>query len=394
MTQILSTIPGILAVIIVFGGLIFFHELGHFLVARMFNMGVKTFSIGFGKTLCKKKIGKTTYQVSLLPLGGYVSLVGETPDAELPEGFTEKDSYSLRPAWQRLPVIAAGAFFNIVLAVIICWGIVASQGKVELLPSIGSVTPESPAAIAGVHAGDTITAIDGKAITSWMDIPTCIKEANGKEILFSFLRDGEKKEITITPIKASVEASENPRWIIGITASGDFRTIKLGFGESFLAGLDSAKSMIVLTWRSLGSLVNGSISADNISGPVGITKVIYDESNKGILNTLILAALISVNLGIMNLLPIPVLDGGHIFFILCEIIFRRPLPLAVREKASVVGFALLLGLMFFATYNDVFRPKSLSQEQTTSPLSEEKKETTVESTTSEQTESTEHVVAP
>ena len=145
----------IIAVVVVFGGLIFFHELGHFGVARAFGMGVSTFSLGFGPKVLKKKVGKTEYALSLLPLGGYVALVGETEEAELPPGFTKEDSFSLRPAWQRLLVVLAGPVANMVLALVLCW------------ISIGEVQQEGPAARAGIQKGDRVLAIDGREVKTW-----------------------------------------------------------------------------------------------------------------------------------------------------------------------------------------------------------------------------------
>ncbi|MEG6594060.1 site-2 protease family protein, partial [Desulfovibrio sp. 1188_IL3213] len=152
----------IIAVTLVLGGLIFFHELGHFAVARGFGMGVSTFSLGFGPKILKRKWGKTEYALSLIPLGGYVALVGEQDDSELPEGFTREESFSLRPAWQRLLVVAAGPVANMLLAWLLCWILAFAWGTPQLLPQVGGLVENSPAAKAGVEAGDTIVSINGQ----------------------------------------------------------------------------------------------------------------------------------------------------------------------------------------------------------------------------------------
>ena len=157
----------IIAVIIVLGGLIFFHELGHFAVARCLGMGVSTFSLGFGPKILKRKLGKTEYALSLVPLGGYVALVGESNESEIPEGFSPKESFALRPAWQRLLVVIAGPAANILLAWLLCWILAFGWGTPVLLPDVGAVVENSPAAKAGLKAGDRILSIDGQAVGSW-----------------------------------------------------------------------------------------------------------------------------------------------------------------------------------------------------------------------------------
>lgn len=360
---------GTLTVVLVFGGLIFFHELGHFVVARFFGMGVQTFSLGFGKALIKKKIGNTVYQIAFIPLGGFVSLVGEASAADIPEGFTEKDSFSLRPAWQRLLVIAAGAVFNLILALIICLIMTFHDGRPELLPQIGATSADSPAVHTGLQKDDTIISIDSNIVNVWGDIPTIIQNSAGKSLRIIIERNGQQliKEITPITIKThNIFGEQQNIWGIGITPSGAMRNVKLNFGEAIAEGFNRTGNMIALTGKVLAGLLKGAISADNLSGPIGITKVIYEESGKGITHILFIAAFISVNLGVLNLLPIPILDGGHIVFLLIEMLRRKPVPENIREKTSMVGLALLLGLMIFATYNDISRMGTTEPQKTQS----------------------------
>ena len=198
----------IIAVVVVFGGLIFFHELGHFSVARLFNMGVSTFSLGFGPKILKKKVGKTEYALSLLPLGGYVALVGETDEAELPEGFTKEDSFSLRPAWQRLLVVLAGPVANMLLALILCWIMAFTWGEHVLLPSVGAVQQDSPAFKAGLKPGDQIVAIDGKETKTWQDMSDAIAGSNGRTLSVDVMSQdgqggGDVRKVEITPVSAA-----------------------------------------------------------------------------------------------------------------------------------------------------------------------------------------------
>ena len=178
----------IIAVIIVLGGLIFFHELGHFAVARCLGMGVSTFSLGFGPKILKRKLGKTEYALSLVPLGGYVALVGESNESEIPEGFSPKESFALRPAWQRLLVVIAGPAANILLAWLLCWILAFGWGTPVLLPDVGAVVENSPAAKAGLKAGDRILSIDGQAVGSWDAMSAAIAHSDGKPMQLEVLR--------------------------------------------------------------------------------------------------------------------------------------------------------------------------------------------------------------
>ena len=344
--------------LLVLGGLIFFHELGHFLVARAFGMGVSTFSLGFGPKLLKRRFGKTEYCLSAVPLGGYVALVGEEDDAELPEGFTEEESFMKRPPWQRLLVVAAGPIANVLLAWVLCWGLSFSYGQAHLLPQIGALEPGSPAAVAGVESGDTVVAIDGKPVTEWIPMSGLIAASKGAPLTIEVARQGGNRTFTVTPVEAvrkTIFGEDERTWRIGIRASGKSSTTELGFAESALAGAKRTWEMVELTWMGFVKLAQRVVPLDQVGGPIMIAQMVGQQADEGLSNVLALTALISINLAILNLLPIPVLDGGQIVFCALETVMRRPLNARLRTVTTQIGFVFLIGLMVLATFNDVWR---------------------------------------
>lgn len=343
---------GALAVVLVLGGLIFFHELGHFLAARMLRMGIKTFSLGFGPKLFSFKYGKTNYQIACLPLGGYVSLVGEEKKDEIPQGFSEKDSFALRPAWQRFIVIVAGSVFNLLLAVFIYWGLFWSSGVFTNEPVVGEVQEEAPAARAGILPGDRVLSINGISIRKWQDISPTIQKLGGKPLTFEIQRNGTPMSLDIIPeSRPSQINSKETVWLVGMLPG----LTTLPFFSAGKYGVQETWHIITLTCDGFSKLVRRAASLKEVAGPVGIAQMISRQSDHGVGSVLALAALISINLGILNLLPIPVLDGGHALFLVLEMVFRRPIPRRVQDITTKVGLVLLLGLMVLALYNDIMR---------------------------------------
>jgi len=376
----------VIAVVVVLGGLIFFHELGHFTVARWLGMGVSTFSLGFGPKILKYRKGKTEYALSLVPLGGYVALVGESDPKDIPAGFTEKESFALRPAWQRLLVVAAGPAANIILAWLLCWALALGWGTPILLPQVGGVVQNGPADKAGIQPGDTIVSINGLAVTNWQDMADTIAQSNGKTLDVSLSRpdvapqadnetgpdkaaqpeqdetaqpaQGMIISVELTPersIRKTIFGEEESAWLIGIRNSGAVRLDRHNFAGAAIAGAGQTADMVSLTWQSFVKLAERVVPLDQVGGPIMIMQVVGKQAHEGLAGLLALAALISINLGILNLLPIPVLDGGQIVFCLWEIIFRRPPNPRFQEYAMRVGIALLVALMLLATYNDLWR---------------------------------------
>ena len=368
----------IIAVVVVLGGLIFFHELGHFAVARGLGMGVSTFSLGFGPKILKYRKGKTEYALSLVPLGGYVALVGESDPKDLPEGFTEKESFALRPAWQRLLVVAAGPAANIILAWLLCWTLALGWGTPVLLPQVGGVVQNGPADKAGIQPGDTIVSINGAAVANWQAMADAITQSNGKTLAVTLSRpdmapqaddqtradeaaqpeQGMIISVELTPersIRKTIFGEEESAWLIGIRNSGAVRLVQHGFADAAIAGAGQTADMVSLTWQSFVKLAERVVPLDQVGGPIMIMQMVGKQAHEGLAGLLALAALISINLGILNLLPIPVLDGGQIVFCLWEIIFRRPLNARLQDYAMRAGIALLVALMLLATYNDLWR---------------------------------------
>ena len=368
----------IIAVVVVLGGLIFFHELGHFAVARSLGMGVSTFSLGFGPKILKYRKGKTEYALSLVPLGGYVALVGESDPKDIPEGFTEKESFALRPAWQRLLVVAAGPAANIILAWLLCWTLALGWGTPVLLPQVGGVVQNGPADKAGIQPGDTIVSINGAAVANWQAMADAITQSNGKTLAVTLSRpdmapqaddqtrtdeaaqpeQGMIISVELTPersIRKTIFGEEESAWLIGIRNSGAVRLVQHGFADAAIAGAGQTADMVSLTWQSFVKLAERVVPLDQVGGPIMIMQMVGKQAHEGLAGLLALAALISINLGILNLLPIPVLDGGQIVFCLWEIIFRRPLNARLQDYAMRAGIALLVALMLLATYNDLWR---------------------------------------
>ncbi|HZF62581.1 MAG TPA: RIP metalloprotease RseP [Desulfovibrio sp.] len=368
----------VIAVVVVLGGLIFFHELGHFAVARGLGMGVSTFSLGFGPKILKYRKGKTEYALSLVPLGGYVALVGESDPKDLPEGFTEKESFALRPAWQRLLVVAAGPAANILLAWLLCWTLALGWGTPVLLPQVGGVVQNGPADKAGIQPGDTIVSINGAAVANWQAMADAITQSNGKTLAVTLSRpdmapqaddqtradeaaqpeQGMIISVELTPersIRKTIFGEEESAWLIGIRNSGAVRLVQHGFADAAIAGAGQTADMVSLTWQSFVKLAERVVPLDQVGGPIMIMQMVGKQAHEGLAGLLALAALISINLGILNLLPIPVLDGGQIVFCLWEIIFRRPLNARLQDYAMRAGIALLVALMLLATYNDLWR---------------------------------------
>ena len=368
----------VIAVVVVLGGLIFFHELGHFAVARGLGMGVSTFSLGFGPKILKYRKGKTEYALSLVPLGGYVALVGESDPKDIPEGFTEKESFALRPAWQRLLVVAAGPAANILLAWLLCWTLALGWGTPVLLPQVGGVVQNGPADKAGIQPGDTIVSINGAAVANWQAMADAITQSNGKTLAVTLSRpdmapqaddqtradeaaqpeQGMIISVELTPersIRKTIFGEEESAWLIGIRNSGAVRLVQHGFADAAIAGAGQTADMVSLTWQSFVKLAERVVPLDQVGGPIMIMQMVGKQAHEGLAGLLALAALISINLGILNLLPIPVLDGGQIVFCLWEIIFRRPPNPRFQEYAMRAGIALLVALMLLATYNDLWR---------------------------------------
>jgi regulator of sigma E protease len=443
----------VLLFIVVLGVLIFFHELGHFLVARLFGVGVERFSLGFGPRIFGKTVGRTDYRISLIPLGGYVKMVGDEPGSPLPEedapySFTDKH------VAQRSLIVAAGPLFNILLAILIFIGIFYFAGLPSLRPVVRNVESNSPAQQAGIQYGDLIRSIDGKPIESWRDIDTAVDQSAGEQLNIVVERERERLAFSVAPRPVNAEniygesvteyelgiyGIEEPPSVISQTQPGmpaekaglqagdrvlavndkptenweqlhqaissskgepltltiqrgdaisevqvtpaevkvsdamgvrksayrigimqpspileeDRITLHLGLGASISRGFGQTWLVIRETGRFFVKLFERKVPTEAIGGPIRIAMLANQQAQEGILALLAFIAIISVNLAVINLLPIPVLDGGHLLFYAIEAVQKKPVSIRMRETAQQVGVFLLIMLMIFVFYNDI-----------------------------------------
>ncbi|WP_243439195.1 RIP metalloprotease RseP [Fundidesulfovibrio soli] len=347
-----------LSFVVVIGVLIFIHELGHFIVARFFGMGVRTFSLGFGPQLVGFRRGSTQYRISLIPLGGYVQLVGQDNEDDSTEGFPPEQWFIRRPSWQRMLVVAAGPLFNLALA----WALYASMfyahGRFETPAHIGQVTAQSAAERAGLMQGDTVSAVNGAPISFFRDLQKAVELSKGGPVTLTVERGSDKLTITITPDmlpQKNIFGEDVSKPILGIRSTQESINIPLGFVEAMREGLHQTWEVTSVTGQVFYKLVMGVVPVSSLGGPIMIAELVGKGTEQGLTSLATLTAMISVNLAILNLLPIPVLDGGHILFYALETIFRRPVSERIRMVTTKIGFALLMTLMLLATANDLIR---------------------------------------
>ena len=416
--------------VIVLGFLIFAHESGHFVVAKLLKVKVLVFSFGFGKRLFGFRKGSTDYRVSLIPLGGYVRMAGDTPEENQPQN---PDEFLSRPKWQRFLILVAGPFMNLVIAITFVASLSMIGLKQPLItPVIGEVTPNLPAAKAGLQAGDRIVRADGETIEDFDDLRMAISTHAGIPMPVEFLRGGKVLKTTLTPkaedtdfgpvgragltgFMAPVVGGTTPgspaersglrtgdrfemangkpvhdfadmlnlldsvkgapiavvvrrgQADVPVTLAGEkydpnniirgllppFRVQKLSLGPALVDSAKQNVKMLKLTFVTISRLVRGSGSMKELSGPISIARISGEMFRRGWIAMVSLMAMISLQLGIMNLLPIPVLDGGHIFILLIEGVARRNLSLQVKERIQQLGFAVLAAIMLVVIYNDV-----------------------------------------
>jgi regulator of sigma E protease len=347
----------ILATIVLLGILIFAHEFGHFIVAKRLGVGVLKFSLGFGRRLFGKKIGETEYLVSMIPLGGYVKLLGES-DQEVLSPEDQKRSFLTQPVWKRIAIVLAGPVFNFLLAIII-FAVIFMAGIPVYTSVIGEVQKDSAAFKAGLKAGDAVVAIDGKNVSRWDDMSVIISESQGKTLTLTVTRDGQNQELKVTPTKVQdkdIFGEEIDLYRIGIMRSSQTVIERQNPLEACWSSLKQTWFFVKVTLISFVKLVEGVISpSKSLGGPIFIAQLAGAAVKKGLLDFVYFMAVLSVNLAILNLLPIPVLDGGHLMFYGIEMIIGRPVSLKWREMAQQIGFVLLILLMIFVFMLDIDR---------------------------------------
>jgi regulator of sigma E protease len=443
----------IVSFVVVIGILILIHELGHFLVARWAGVGVERFSIGFGPVLLRWRGKETEYCLSVIPMGGYVKMMGEESPIEGGEAlpYDPAKAFSLKPLWVRFLIVFAGPGMNFLLAAVIFMIVLATVGRPVWPPVIGRVAPDSPAAAAGLETGDLVVSVDGQRVSHWEDLERAIVSSSGRPLRLTVARGGTTRDVVVTPrlteVRDPIFKDARQTWEIGagpqllpqigsvnpgspaekaglkpgdvvvavagqpvftpeelmqaiqkragqtfeVTVERDGRRIPLtvtanAVKEKNAAGEDvevgrigvgivtktvnyepypphvAVWNGIVKTWdmtaltaKGLWKIVSRQIDSSNIGGPIQIASEAGRQAKEGAASLALFTAIISVNLALLNLLPVPMLDGGHLFFFVIEAIMGRPLSLRKREAAQQLGFVLLMLLMVYALYNDLVR---------------------------------------
>ncbi len=353
-----------LSFVCIISAIVFIHELGHFLVARWCGVKVEEFAIGFGRELFHKtdKNG-TRWKLCLLPFGGYVKMFGDrngasVPDHELIKKMTKSDrkkSFLGKNVWQRMAIVAAGPVFNFLLAILIFTVLLKQNGLNSALPIVDTVLPESAAFYAGLQKDDKILEVNSAKISDFDELRSIISTSAQKELLFKIERNSQVFEVKITPIsqvRKDMFGEEVKLGTLGVTAS-KIITKDLNIAQSFFEATKQTYQTSLSIFQVLGELIVGKRSVEELGGPIKIAKYSGKTVEMGWQVVFWFMAMISINLGVMNLLPVPVLDGGHLFFYLIEAVRRKPLSQKVQNFCFQVGFAMILSLMILTTINDV-----------------------------------------
>jgi len=349
----------VLSFVILLGVLVFVHELGHFMAARSVGMRVEKFYIGynlFGLGINKMYKG-TEYGIGLFPFGGYVKVAGVIDESLDPDSTGDPDEFNSKSALQKIWFLSAGVIMNMILACIIFTFITFNLGIGEISTSsiIGNTIPDFPSEKIGLKSGDEIVEINGIPISTWNDLTSIIYDKPNEEIFLKWSRDGIIfMDSVIT--NSSEKLIDDEIKTVGMIGIGPVVTKKdATIREAFSNGFEKTTYWFVMTAKSLSMIFSGAASLDDIGGPIMIAKMAGESAKAGIWNWLNLMAIISINLAFLNILPIPGLDGGHIFFTIIEGIIRRDLPLRLKLGIQQVGMLLLLSIMVLVIYNDIAR---------------------------------------
>jgi regulator of sigma E protease len=337
---------------------VYFHELGHYWVARKAGVVVDVFSIGFGPELFgwTAQTG-TRWRISAIPLGGYVKMRGDEDAASTPARGRQMDDGSFGNAslYRRMAIVAAGPIANFILGILLFAFVYMAVGKQTIPATIGDVMPEMPAAAAGLQPGDRVLQVDGVEVRNFNDMRGLVVESPGRPLDFVIRRNGREIILSVTP-----ESRFNPQLgidigVLGVTSPpvGDYE--KMGPSAALVTASSDAFHMSVMILRGLGRAVTGNMQQGEVGGPVRIAEISGSVLNQGIVPFILLTAVISINLGLINLLPIPALDGGHLFFFLLEFLRGKPLPLGFQAALMRGGIAVLMGLTVFLVVMDVVR---------------------------------------
>ena len=336
----------ILACIFVFGVLISIHEFGHFLTAKLTGMRVDEFAIGFGPNIWQKRKGETLYSLRVLPLGGYNRIAGMDPDEpqDIERGFNSKS------VWARMLVILAGSAMNLLLPVVIFFGLFLVSGVSVPVqdPVIGQVVPGQAAAQGGMQAGDRILTINGSPVTDLNGVRSTVAASGLQPIKVVVERNGAQQTLTMTP-RANPESGQP---FIGVYSA--VRQVRLGPGQAAVASVRATGNILVAMYQGLYQIVTGRTGAE-LAGPVGVAKMTGEMAQQGMAPLLQFMALLSLNLAVINLLPLPALDGGHFFILLSEAVTGHRLGKEAMLNIQKVGVLMILAVTILATYMDFTR---------------------------------------
>ncbi len=337
----------VLFALLMFSIIIFVHELGHFVTARWFGVTVHEFAVGMGPAVFSKEKNGTKYSIRVIPIGGFCAMEGEDEVSE------DEGAFSSKKWWKKLIILAAGAAMNVLLGFVITTTFVGiSTASVGTLSSttVDSVLEASPL-YSFLQPGDKVTELNGRSVHIKRDIDIAMMQSRGEECVIAVKRDGKILRQSFVPMQAQYQDG-TPAFLIGFNAAPKANTVLGVLHEGYFQTI----AMGSIVFESLGMLIGGQAKLTDMSGPVGVVDAMNAQAQSGgFLALLYLAGFISVNIGIMNLLPIPALDGGRIFFVIIEAVRRKPIPPEKEGVVHFVGLVLLMGLMVFATWNDIIR---------------------------------------
>lgn len=345
--------PSALVFIFVLGVLVVVHEFGHFIAAKRVGVRVEKFSIGFGPVIFGRQFGETYFAVSLLPLGGFVKLAGENPE----EAKGHPWEFNSKNLLEKFIIVFAGPFMNAFLAFVI-FSVIFLVGTPTMTTKVGKVMDATPAQAAGILEGDRITALDDKPVKTWEDLLEVIHKAD-RPVMFTVEREGQTLRFPVTPQLREVKdifGRVNRLSFVGVAPSNEMIYVKNSPLKALVLGFDRVWTLTGMIFYSLGLMITGALPfKDSMTGPIGIFFMTQEAAKMGVLYLFYFMGSLSVSLFVLNLLPIPVLDGGHVLFILIEKIKGSPLKEKVKDRMTQGGLVLLLGLMVFVIFQDVHR---------------------------------------
>ena len=368
MEWLLNIVYYVVPFLILLGILVFVHEFGHFLIARLVGVQVSAFSIGFGKELWSRTDKKgTCWKISAIPLGGYCQFLGDadasstTSEGKAQELSEEekKKAFPFQSPFKKLAIVLAGPGFNYLFAILLYAGLFFTLGSFTFPPIVGEAVPEGAAGQAGIKSGDRILSINGAAISDFADIAKEVAMAADRQVKVEVQRGEELLNFAFPLTEIEMEQSDGTKikeYMLGVKSVTTIEVTHedLSLGKSLLMGCQEVWDVTVTTLRGIGQMITGKRSGEDVGGVIRIAEMTGDISKThSIIDFVVFMALLSVNLGLINLFPIPVLDGGHVVFYLLEIVSGRELNEKVKEGLFKVGLALLLALMIFATWNDI-----------------------------------------